>query len=127
MRHLRVALAFVLVASTSGCYRWRPELSSVDRAVREHPGRVRVASDVGTLELHGPGVVGDSLIGYTRNGRPGTRRAIALADVQVVYVRSLDRGATFGAAVLAGAGAAVVYTIVKARAVDTCTFCVPNP
>ena len=79
------------------------------------------------MELREPRVVGDSLIGFVHARNPGTRRAIAMAELQVIYVRRLDRGTTFGAAALAGAGAAVVYTIVKATTGETCSYCSVSP
>lgn len=119
-------LGIALIATLTGsCYRWAPEVEDPQRMLREEPGRVRVVMEDGSVvvDLREPRLVGDSLIGFERRGGTTSRRAIALADVQLLYTRRLDRGATVTAAALAGAGVAVVYTIIKAVGSERCDFC----
>jgi hypothetical protein len=103
-----VALASITVAS-AGCRSWQPSpIERVSPATLANAKAVRVTRlDGSTLEIAGPQLAGDSLVGSV--GSPPQRAAVALRDVQRLEERRVDAGRTGGltAAILLGALAVV--------------------
>jgi hypothetical protein len=101
----RAALAAGLLATTlvagAGCLTWRPAPATLPAAqavtaARGRPVRLTTRAS-GRVELRGPRVIGDSVIGETPAREPDivkARAAVALADVTAVQVRRVSVGRT---------------------------------
>ena len=86
-RMLPLALALL-----AGCQSWKSSNVSPAATLGDKPPtEIRVTTASGRQTVHGPSIVGDSLVGAT-HGSPSTagRYAVALQDVQRIEVRRTD-------------------------------------
>ena len=83
---------------SSACTHWKAQSAFPEQVVSRRPQRVRVTrNDSSRIVLRRPEIVGDTLYGTPRDGRPATgspRPAIALTDVSEVAVRRVSVGRT---------------------------------
>jgi hypothetical protein len=94
-RRTTMSLSLALVLSLVSCAHWRQQWVAPEAVVaEERPDQIRLTRKDGTqLTLRDPAVVRDSLVGTVEK----ERRAVALTDVDHVYVR---RGSALLPAVL---------------------------
>jgi hypothetical protein len=105
------------------CSTWKTSQVPPAQAVTEkHPDHVRVQlATGGDLELWGPQILGDSLVGTRKHTEPGDttgRVAVALADIRQLQVRGTSAGTTV-AMVGIGVGALLVIAAIAASGSST--------
>jgi hypothetical protein len=107
----RLGLQAVLPLVASACMGWRtstaPSPEDVARATRRSGiEAVRVVlKDGRQLDLRGPMIIGDSLVGFSRDLRADyARHAFAVKDIHTISTYGLD-GALTATVVLVGIGA----------------------
>jgi hypothetical protein len=104
MRRQATALIALL---TTACYGWRVDtwaraMEQKDKQGRDLAVRVSLKSG-GEIFLLGAKVIGDSVVGYNRDGRPDfVRRAVAVNDVQSMATYGYDSAKTFAAVATIG-------------------------
>ncbi len=98
----RPVALLLLCAQMSACATWqRPHtgVAPAQHVAAAEPPRVRILTSSGDrLEIVGPTVVGDSIVGTT-GGRQPHPRAVAIADVKEIRVRRVSAAATTAAVV----------------------------
>ncbi len=110
--HLKLAALLLLAAA---CTSWHPQRAPVPQVLERNPKFVRLTlQDHSQVEMSGPKLVDDSLIGQA-NGR---RAAIPLSDVSGIALRQGDSGASFGILFLLGAVAVAVIAAGSAAGSD---------
>jgi hypothetical protein len=105
--------AFWLVVS--GCYSWARQPGPPSQVVERYPGKsLRVTRSGGaSIEVNGPRIIGDSLLGYSGASRAPV--AIPLSDIMTVEMLRTSAGRT---ALLVAAVGATVILVANAASSD---------
>lgn len=112
-----------LAAFGLSCSTWKsPEVPPAQVVTERHPDHVRVQRMSGdAIEIWGPQIAGDSLIGTRKHVEAGDttgRVAVALADIRQLEVRGTSAGKTVLLAVGIGVGALLIVAVAAAASGD---------